>query len=136
MPALETCRREIDSLHDFFVAWYAAEVDRSAFEQLETALAPEFEMVTPGGRRHDRAAVLEWIRDAYGRDDPGEFAIEIRDVERVADFGTSALVRYEEWHERDGETENGRVSTVLLREGETDPERLAWVDLHETFVEE
>ncbi|MFT4931941.1 MAG: hypothetical protein ACI91T_001827, partial [Natronomonas sp.] len=87
MPTLETCRREIEDLHAFFVRWYAGRIDREDFDRLERALAPEFEMISPTGDRSDRAAVLDWIRESYGREAPGAFDIEIRNVELVRDLG-------------------------------------------------
>jgi hypothetical protein len=135
MPPLETCRREIEALHEFFVEWYAATIDREAFDRLERALATDFEMISPEGDRSDRDAVLEWIRESYGRDDPGDFDIEIRNVELVRSFDDHALVRYEEWQRRDGETD-ARISTVLFREAADAPEGIEWVDLHETALEE
>jgi len=134
MPTLETCRREIEALHSFFVRWYAGTIDRERFDRLERALAPEFEMIAPTGDRSDRDAVLEWIHGSYGSKAPGTFAIEIRNVELVGDLGDHALVRYEEWQREDGD-ENGRISTVLLRESGSAPDGLEWVDLHETAIE-
>lgn len=134
MPTMEACRREIETLHAFFIDWYGATVDRDAFGRLADALAPEFTMITPEGSRQDRETVLEWVRGAYGRDASGTFDIEIRNVDQIASLDDHALVRYEEW-QRDQETETGRVSTVLLREASPAPEGLHWVDLHETLVE-
>ncbi|MFW5938097.1 MAG: DUF4440 domain-containing protein [Halanaeroarchaeum sp.] len=134
MPTLETCRREIEALHAFFVDWYAGTIDRERFGRLEGALAPEFEMVSPTGDRSDRAAVLEWIHESHGREDPGRFDIEIRNVELVRALDDHALVRYEEWQREDGD-ENGRISTVLLRESDSAPEGVEWIDLQETALE-
>lgn len=134
MPTLETCRREIEDLHAFFVRWYAGRIDRGEFDRLERALAPEFEMISPTGGRSDRAAVLDWIRESYGREAPGDFDIEIRNAELVRDLGEHALVRYEEWQCENGD-ENGRISTVLLREADPAPGGVEWIDLHETALE-
>lgn len=134
MPTLETCRREIEDLHAFFVRWYAGRIDREEFDRLERALAPQFEMISPTGDRSDRAAVLDWIRESYGREAPGDFDIEVRNVELVRDLGEYALVRYEEWQCQDGD-ENGRISTVLLHEADSAPGGVEWIDLHETALE-
>ncbi|MFT4932892.1 MAG: hypothetical protein ACI91T_002793, partial [Natronomonas sp.] len=88
----------------------------------------------PTGDRSDRAAVLDWIRESYGREAPGAFDIEIRNVELVRDLGEYALVRYEEWQRENGD-ENGRISTVLLREADSAPGGVEWIDLHETALE-
>ncbi|MFB6217692.1 MAG: DUF4440 domain-containing protein [Halobacteriaceae archaeon] len=132
MPTLRECRREVEQLHAFFVEWYAGAVARDRFDRLEGALAPGFGMVTPEGERLDRAAVVEAVRTDYGRDDPGEFDIDIRNVERAADCGACVAVRYEE-HQR-GEAETARLSTAILRESADAPGGLAWLDVHETWL--
>lgn len=133
MPALPTCRAEIERLHDRFVAWFTGG-DDADFDEIERALAPEFEMVTPDGRRVARDAVLESIREAHGRNAPGEFDIEIRNVEVVHATDDHATVRYEEWQTTPaGET--GRVSTVLFRVDPAAPGGLVWLDVHETWLD-
>lgn len=134
MPTLSACRDEIESLHAFFVRWYAGTVGRDAFDRMEHALVPGFEMVTPDGVRRDRKAVLDGVYDAYGRDEPGTFDIEIRDVGMVREMDGHATVRYEEWQESDEGT-TGRLSTALFRETADAPGGLAWLDLHETWIE-
>jgi len=91
-------------------------------------------MISPTGDRSDREAVLEWIHESYGREEPGAFDIEIRNVELVRTFDDHALLRYEEWQREDGD-ENGRISTVLLHEAESAPGGVEWIDLHETALE-
>ena len=134
MPALATCEAEIETLHAFFVEWYTGTTDVDAIARLERALAPDFEMVTPDGTRLDRDSVIENVRVSYERDEPGTFAIEIRNVEVVAQLEGHALVRYEEWQETDDGT-TGRISTVLFRDAAAAPGGLEWVDLHETWLE-
>jgi hypothetical protein len=134
VPALPTCRTEIERLHDRFVAWFTATADRSDFDDIERALAPDFEMVTPDGARVGREAVLESIHEAHGRDAPGEFDIEIRTVEMVRTTDDHATVRYEEWQTTPtGET--GRVSTVLFETDPAAPGGLVWLDVHETWLD-
>lgn len=134
MPTLQICRREIEDLHAFFVEWFTGQADREAFDRVERALAPGFEMVTPEGGRADRDAVISSVRDSYARDAPGEFEIEVRNVESVADLGEHALVRYEE-HQRTPDEETGRISTALFREDGSAPHGVAWHDLHETWLD-
>jgi len=125
----------VEDLHEFFVEWYVGTAPPAAFDRVEDALAPTFEMVTPDGTCHDRAAVLRMVRESFERDDPGAFDIEIRNVTVVREMGIHATVRYEEWQTRDG-TETGRISTVLFREDGDAPCGLSWLDLHETWLEE
>ena len=134
MPSEDACRAEIERLHDRFVAWFTGATDPDDFDAVERALAPEFELVTPDGDRADRAAVLDSIRGAHGRNDPGTFDIEIRNVEVVHGAADRATVRYEEWQEIARGT-TGRISTALLREAADAPGGLLWLDLHETWIE-
>lgn len=128
-------RTEIESLHAFFVDWYTGVADSDAFDHLETALAPTFEMVTPDGEVHDREAILEGIRESYGTHDPGSFSIDIRNVETVEQYGEVTLVRYEEWQDH-GET-TGRLSTALFGPArDSAGERtVEWRYLQETWLE-
>jgi hypothetical protein len=135
-PTESACRAEIERLHDRFVAWFTGTAEEDAFADIADALGPDFEMVTPAGDRVSREAVLDSIRAQYGRDDPGAFDIEIRNVDLRHATDDHATVRYEEWQETDGET-TGRVSTVLFRAvpESSAPGDLLWLDVHETWLE-
>jgi hypothetical protein len=131
-PTLAECQQEIESLHDFFVAWYCGEP--AEFSRLSDALGPEFEMIHPDGERVSRKAILESIRETEAAYDPGEFTIDIRNVEAVDIGDDYAVLRYEEWQTTpDGE--NGRLSTVLFDVDSDAPNELAWVTVHETWLE-
>lgn len=134
MPSRETCRREIESLHGFFVAWYAGEVGMHEFERLESALADDFEMVTPEGVRRQCDAVLEEIRDNYARREDGGFRIDVRNVDVRWATDEYALVRYEEWQQSPEEA-TGRLSTVLFESAPAAPGKVRWLDLHETWLD-
>jgi hypothetical protein len=132
-PTESACRAEVERLHDAFVAWFTGTADADDFDDIADALGPDFEMVTPDGDRVGREAVLDSIREQYGRDAPGAFDIDIRNVERRHATGDHATVRYEEWQET-GEEPTGRVSTVLFREDDAAPGGLLWLDVHETWL--
>ncbi|MFC5367898.1 DUF4440 domain-containing protein [Salinirubrum litoreum] len=143
-PTESACRAEIERLHDRFVAWFTATADEDSFADIADALASDFEMVTPDGNRVGREAVLDSIRAQYGRDDPGTFDIEIRNVDLRHATDDHATVRYEEWQETGGETRSdettagettGRVSTVLFSVDSSATGDLLWVDVHETWLE-
>ncbi|AUX08970.1 hypothetical protein AArcSl_1339 [Halalkaliarchaeum desulfuricum] len=134
MPSHATCRREIESLHAFFVDWYTGQATANAYDRVERALGADFEMVTPDGERREYAAVVDAIRNRYADREPGTFDIEIRNVETRYANDDCRLLRYEEWQETpDGTT--GRVSTVLFEEDPDAPGDVVWRDLHETWLD-
>lgn len=134
MPSHATCRREIESLHEFFVDWYTGQTAEDSYDRLERALAADFEMVTPDGIRSEYADVVDGIGDGYASREPGTFDIEIRNVETRYTVDDHALVRYEEWQETpDGTT--GRLSTVLFADDPDAPGDVVWLDLHETWLD-
>ena len=138
MPSRSTCRAEIETLHEFFVDWYTGTIDSDAFDRLEGALAPGFEMVTPDGVRRDRTAVVTGIREDYNRDDSGTFSIEITNVELIWRMDDCATVRYEEWQETTAGT-TGRLSTALfdsVEQSSTAQSTPRWRYVHETWLEE
>ena len=139
MPTLARCRREIEGLHAFFVDWYDGVLDEDTFARMDAAIGDGFQLVTTTGAVLDRAAVRSMVREGYGKTAGEGFDIEIRNVALVRDLGEKVLVRYEEWQltgeEGDEREEDGRVSTVLLREADGTPEGLEWLDLHETAIE-
>jgi hypothetical protein len=131
-PTLAACRQEIESLHNFFAAWYCGEA--KDFTRLSDALAPVFEMIHPDGNRVSREAILDSIREAEAAYDPRAFDIDIRNVEAVDIGDDYAVLRYEEWQTTpDGE--NGRLSTVLFDVDSDAPNGLSWVTVHETWLE-
>jgi hypothetical protein len=143
MPSLAACRREIETLHAFFVRWYCGGATRGEFERVEHALAPSFERIAPDGAIHSRETVLAGIRESH--DTHERFEIAIRNVEPVAVADDRALVRYEEW-QTTPEGTNGRLSTALFvpvdsaeteAEATDDPTRpsAAWRHLQETWLD-
>ena len=135
MPTVADCEREIRELHEFFVEYYAGK--RDDLERLERALGDGFQLIHPDGNITDRDAVLRAIRETYDTYDPGEFQIEIRNVEPVEIRNDRALMRYEEWQNSHGET-TGRLSTVYFAppKAESDePPRAEWRYLQETWLD-
>ncbi|MFC7134612.1 MULTISPECIES: hypothetical protein [Salinibaculum] len=129
---LADCRDEIERLHEFFVAWYTGET--GDFEPMAAAIGSDFEMVSPDGDRIGQEAVLEMVRETHDAYDPGEFDIDIRNVEMVDAGDGYAVPRYEEW-QTTPEGENGRLSTALFHTDTEAPAGLSWVTVHETWVE-
>lgn len=108
-----TYRHEIESLHDFFVAWYTGQRENRAVYRAEDVIC-----------------------DSYDRHDVGEFDIEIRNVDVLAEYDDSALV--EEWKETPDGT-SGRLSTVVFEptnERGAGTESLVWRHVQETWLEQ
>ncbi|MFC7073630.1 DUF4440 domain-containing protein [Halovenus rubra] len=130
-------RTEIESLHTFFVDWFTGVANSTAFDQVERALAPDYEMVTPSGAVHDRDATLSSIRDSHAVYEPGSFDIDIRNVEIISQRSEVSIVRYEEWQQYEEVT--GRLSTAVfapVQTGAADQQALEWRYLQETWLDE
>lgn len=128
---VEPYRTEIESLHQFFVDWYAGSIDTTAFDRLEAALDERFEMVTPAGERIERSTVVAGIREQFGT--KSAFDIEIENVAIRYEWPNHALVRYEERQRDDGDR-TGRLSTVVFANDDNPSAKLRWIDLHETWL--
>lgn len=133
-PTPDACLREVERLHSFFVEWYTGQLKQEAFERMDGAIAPDFEMVTPDGEVLDREAVLGMVRDTRGAYAPGAFGIDIRNFAPVDLGDDRAVVRYEEWQTTpDGKT--GRLSTALFHAAPEAPGEFSWVTVHETWLD-
>jgi len=140
----ERCRREIHALHDFFGAWYRGESGLD-FDRVERALAAEFALVTPEGRRVEREPLLESVRADHGDgagmaadpegerpDDADPFAIEARDCSVVDQTDERCLLTYEEHHA--GPVESARTSAAWFAPDDDAPNGVAWLFVHETWL--
>jgi len=122
--------REVEALHEFFVAWFRGEP--ANFALCEAVFAPDFRMVAPDGAVHERAAVMVRLRAARASA-PADFAIEIVQP-RVAWQTTDAvLLEYVERQYREGRTSLRRSSGLFT--GETAaPRGVVWRHLQETWM--
>ena len=131
----EKCKHEVVALHQFFQAWFNGELarDEQRFARFAGVLEEGFEMVSPGGKTLDRAAVLAGVEGAHGSYSQSPCRIWIEAV-KVRDLGGGLyLVSYEEWQDRDGQT-RARQSTALLAQAEGKPLGLSWKHVHETWM--
>lgn len=126
------CEREISELHDCFVEFYTGQ--REDIERVEQALGTDFRLVHPSGQRLDRDAVLDGIRAQRGTYDPGEFEIQIRNIEPIEVREDRALVSYEEWQTTPDE-KTGRLSTAYFAPTDHEEPTAEWRYLHETFLD-
>ncbi|MDP9138423.1 MAG: DUF4440 domain-containing protein [Pseudomonadota bacterium] len=131
-PLAELARREAVALHAFFVQWFRDAAGTVDFSFCERSLAPDFTMVTPDGRVHDRAAVLERIRQAHGTA-PADFAIIIRDPRPLWQGRDAVLLGYVEQQVRDGRQTRRRSSGLFTRRPAS-LHGVVWRHLQETWM--
>jgi len=122
--------REVEALHQFFVAWFLGEP--ADFTACEAAFAPDFRMVTPDGAVHERAAVVARLRAARASA-PADFTIAIVEPRVAWQTADAVLLEYVERQYRDGRTSMRRASGLFT--GETAaPRGVVWRHLQETWI--
>jgi hypothetical protein len=134
MGLADDCEQEVRELHAFFEDWFTGALPEAdaAFDRFEDALGPGFRIVSPDGDERSRTDILEAVWAGHG--DSETFDIQVRNVQPRYAFDERCLLRYEEW-QADGERDTGRVSTVLFERDETAPGGVAWLDVHETWLD-
>jgi hypothetical protein len=129
----ETCRREIEELHQFFQDWFNGALPESeaAFARFADVMDPAFEMVAPDGRVTTLPLLLPALRQRYNAWENGR--IHIKNVRLHWQKGAVLLATYEEWQAVDG-VENGRFSSVLFQLQPDLANGLLWLHVHETWL--
>lgn len=132
---LPEVRTEIESLHEFFVAWFTGAVEntdevfaRGFVERFD----PDFLLIPPAGKQFKLEQLADSIRTAHGSNP--EFGISIHHVALRHREGPLVLATYEEWQRNaraSTPADNGRVATALFR---VTDERLRWLHVHETWL--
>ena len=131
-PLADRAIDEVHALHTFFVGWLRAGAGHPDFAELESALAPDFRMVTPDGLALDRPAVIASIRAAKGKR-PTDFAIHILEPRPFLEAGEGVLLEFIEQQYRGGEI-TARRSTALFTSEDAAPRGVVWRHLHETWI--
>ncbi len=132
----DDCRREIEALHRFFVAWFhgTAPDDDATWQRFDAVMAPDFGLVSPSGSHQERDELLSGLRALHGCRPPEQgFAIWIENYacRRVA--GDVILATYEEWQRIDG-IERGRLSSAVFERHAAAPHGVRWMHVHETWL--
>ena len=122
------CAEEIVALHQVFVATLGAPGADDA-GRYEAAFAPGFAMVTPDGRRLDRAAVLGFLRGARGVRGAG-FRIAIEDATPLHVAPPLVLMHYIE-RQWVGGAETARRASALF---DVSGEAPRWLFVQETWM--
>jgi hypothetical protein len=132
-PLVAAAIREIEASHDFFVRWFLGTADASEFDLWQRTTHPEFRLTTPGGVMLGRAAIVEWIRGAFGTQ-ISRFEIGIEDVEAVHVGADAVLLIYVERQYRDGGTTR-RQSMAFFLKDDGAPRGVVWRHLQETWLQ-
>ena len=122
------CAAEIVALHQVFEATLGAPGADDA-GRYEAAFAPGFAMVTPDGRRLDRAAVLAFLRGARGVRGAG-FRIAIEDAVPLHIAPPLVLMHYIE-RQWVGGAETARRAAALF---DVSGEAPRWLFVQETWI--
>ncbi len=136
---LIAARHEIEDFHAFFDDWFQGLCPNSdeVFKARHGArLADDFQLTYPGGVAIGKQGLIDGVRQAYGKS-PG-FGVQIRNVElRPLACEGHLLVTYEEWQKNAVNStppNNARLSSAIFRILETNPVKLEWFHLHETWL--
>lgn len=121
-----SAEHEIHLLHDKLQAWFRADVDTDALEDLMAHFSADFSMVGIAGRRMDRKAVQALFEGGHGA--RRGLLISIEAVQVVDAPSPLAVLRYREGHSVDGGAPAWRESLAVLRQEQG---RWCWLALHE-----
>ena len=124
----EQAAAEVHALHEIFVALFTGR--STDYARCEAALAPDFRMISPEGLHLERDQVLKNIATAVA---PPDFCICVKDLQTIAQFPDSVLLRYTEEQYRNSKTTR-RLSTALFTADIRAPQGVMWRYLHETWM--
>ena len=129
---METVKKEIEALHEFFVAWFAGKIAEREFDAgFLTRFDPDFHLIPPAGVVLDLNEIASNVREAYASNP--NFKIAIRNVQVRRVFDGHILATYEEWQRNalaSTPPDNARLATVLF----ADTQPLRWLHIHETWM--
>lgn len=127
-------RTEIEELHAFFEDWIGGTVEATddEFGRLEARMSDDFTFVPPSGEVMSREEIVGAVKQAHGS--RAGLRIRIDDLRLLHASGSCLVAAYREWQEAAGER-TGRASTVVFRRDEAAPRGLAWLHVHETWIE-
>ena len=129
-PLAQAAVREVEDLHQVFTELFTGRLQTTA--RLAQVFDCAFEMVTPGGMRLDREAVLAALASTKAGPD---FRISILSARPLWRDDDSILLQYVEQQYRDGRMTR-RLSSALFRAEPTAPNGVVWRYLHETWMQD
>jgi hypothetical protein len=133
--ALAPWHAEIVELHDFFQGWLggALPATDAAYARLVDTMAEEFAIVGPDGALTRRPELLARLRAAHGSR-PG-WTMWIERAELRSRSGGLTIATYEEWQRQASGAVTARISSVVFRDQPGAPNGLAWLHVHETWLQ-
>lgn len=133
MDIAHAARTEVIERHAFFVDWFTGRADEAAMDASARVFPAEMRMIGPDGSISEGVAVAAMIRGARGGR-PADFAIRVEVHEARALAPDLALVLYDE-HQSVGGTASARRSSALFRAAPDAPNGVAWLLVHETWID-
>lgn len=129
---MDTVKKEIEALHDFFVAWFTGKADEHEFEVgFLKRFDPDFHLIPPAGTILELNDIASSIRQGHASNP--DFRIAIRNVQIRKVFDGHILATYEEWQRNalaSTPPDNARLATVLF----VNTQPLRWLHIHETWM--
>jgi len=121
---------EIDELHAFFQAYFLGQTD--SLDRADAALADDFVIVSPDGRESDRAATMAALLAGHGHTE--SLVISTTSHELISESGDLVVASYVESHALSTRSTH-RKSTVVFVVDDARPNGLAWLRVHETWID-
>ncbi|MBT3788936.1 MAG: hypothetical protein HN725_16905 [Alphaproteobacteria bacterium] len=127
------CETEVNDLHNFFVDWMGAKVERDekTFRQFTDTLSGNFTLVSPDGTIMEQDALVPGLEASYGS--RPVFKIWIKDCKCRSVSDDQCLITYEEWQDIGG-VGSSRISTALFARRADTPNGVEWLHVHETWL--
>ncbi|KAI9090668.1 hypothetical protein K1719_028521 [Acacia pycnantha] len=115
--------------------WKRAEVEKSVqfLAGLEAAYDPSGTFIHPSGSEHGIGELVKFLRESYGDKQGKQYRIWVDRVLATQLSSDAWLVKFDMW-ESCGETRQGCVNTVILRQKESG--QFTWVHVHQTRLEQ
>ncbi len=123
-------KQEIIDLHRFFEAYFLGTED--SLDRAAAVLHRDFTIVGPDGDEADRDRTLDRLRSGHGH--ATALTITTTDHRLLHEAGSLVVARYVE-HHRLADSANERLTTVVFAAETAAPHGLAWLRVHETWLD-
>ena len=126
---------EIVAQHALFAGWLTGSVPNTdaAFARLAVAIDPTFVIVSPDGTLSTGAALLAGLRTVHGSRPNWQIWIEQPQAQIV--HGDLTVATYQEWQRFASGQVTARQSTAVFVARSSAPNGVAWLHVHETWIQ-